>query len=86
MPNRIKRKQSIDFIISRIRTIDNLCSDGCRYIWRSPMRCGLFGACLKTTKYGDAFRYELCLSLLDNEKSYLPIEDENKLNYKNRKV
>lgn len=86
MPNRIKRKQAIDFIISLIRTNNELCVDKCRYFWRSPMRCELFGVDLKLTKYQDAYRCELCLSLIDNEKSYLPIKDEKKLNYKNRKV
>lgn len=86
MPNRIKRKQAVDYIIDGIRTSNELCVDKCRYFWRSLIRCELFGADLKTTNHGDAYRCELCLSLIENEKSYLPIEDEYKLNYKNKKV
>lgn len=86
MPNRIKRKQAIDFIISLIRTSNELCVDKCRYFWREPIRCELFGTDLKLTKYQDAYRCEHCLSLVGNEQNYGSTEDENKLNYKNRKA
>lgn len=86
MPNRIKRKQAVDYIIYGIRTSNELCVDKCRYFWHEPIRCELFGADLKTTKYGDAFRCENCLSLVGNEQDYFSIKDEDKLSYKNRKV
>lgn len=86
MPNRIKRKQAVDYIIDGIRTSNELCVDKCRYFWYEPIRCELFGVDLKLTKYKDAFRCEHCLSLVGNDQDYFSIKDEDKLNYKNRKV
>ena len=87
MPNRIKRKQAVEYIIDGICTSNELCVDKCRYFWyEDTINCTLFREYLKLTKHGDAFRCEHCLSLVGNEQDYFSIKDEDKLIYKSKKV